>query len=915
MRRFRHFLVTAVVCAIVVIGILSGWFKVFDDALRDMRFAVTSRPASGDIVFVEIDAAAMANVGSASRARNLYASVVDRLVQGEVALVVLDVTLRGTLGYFDDNALAGALTRAKGSARTVAHLAEGSDPGPLSLPLDRFAAVAPPVFVDTEASADGVFRSYRTRIMQDGWVIESLATALTPGRTITAGSFLIDYGIDFSTLPRITISDLLSGEVDPASLAGRKVVIGLSGYSLQNGAMTPRYGMLPTTSIQLLAAETVRQNRMLMELGPVPSLLIVIGVGLIFSLLRRRMSLVSAIAGSVAYAAVLEFTAMALHTHSGLIFDTAAVHIAQLGFIFAAFGHELERQGRSLSHTTRERDSMRGILARVVADNFDGVVVVDHNGRIRAASKLAEEFVGSDLLGRPARDVLPAVFHTAIAYAFEKGEVMERSLETTIPGKDGERIVEFVVALSSVDDEDVSAESAGRVACLTFRDVTERRHVEERLTYLAGHDPLTGAMSRARFVEMIDALLATPTGRMRGVSVFLLGLTRLKTINDSLGHAYGDELLKQVAERLEQTGTLCLARLEGNSFGLLFEGRFSEQDGMIRAEQVLESICHTYVLDGHHAIVGGRIGMTDSDLSGTVPDTLISHASMALSIASDLPGNSIVTFAKEMDTRVKNKREMETALRVALTRGEFAVHYQPQLDLESSEVIGVEALARWTHPQLGNVSPAQFIPAAEETGLIIELGRWVLHSACAEVVKWPKPVRLSVNVSPLQFEHGDIVADVQSALAESGLAAVRLDIEITESLLVAETSHVIDKLNQLREMGVRVALDDFGTGYCSLGYLGRLPVDKIKIDQRFVRGLPEDNEATAIVRAVLMLSESLGKDVVAEGIETHDQAWLLRLAGCRIGQGFFFARPAPAEVIVARMIEDADDAMHQIQAS
>jgi predicted signal transduction protein with EAL and GGDEF domain len=338
----------------------------------------------------------------------------------------------------------------------------------------------------------------------------------------------------------------------------------------------------------------------------------------------------------------------------------------------------------------------------------------------------------------------------------------------------------------------------------------------------------------------------------------------------------------------------------------LFEG-LADDDMMIFAKTIKEAVSQPYILGGHHAVVGASIGMSDSDLSGTVPEVLVSHAAMALSIADDSSGNAIIMFSKEMDVRVKGKQDMETALRAALKRGEFSVHYQPQVNLDTGEIIGVEALTRWTHPELGNIPPAEFIPSAEATGLIIELGRWVLDTACAEVAGWPKAVKLSVNVSPMQFEHGDIVSDVLDALKTSGLSPDRLDIEITESLLVAETSHVGDKLQSLRSRGVGVALDDFGTGYSSLSYLGRLPVDKIKIDQSFVRGLPEDVHSTAIVRAVLMLAESLDKSVVAEGIETQDQAWLLRLAGCKIGQGYFFGRPGPAQIMIERLrAADAD---------
>ena len=888
----------AIVCAIVLGGVALGWFSTLDSGIRDLRFSATARPASGEIVFVDIDAAAMAAVGSASQARSLYARAIDRLVDAGARTVVLDVPLAEPLGSFDDNMLLGALTRAANTVRTVATQSRSAQgESVLNLPMARFTAIAPPVFV--ESASDDSPDVYRTRIAQHGWVIESLATALSPDRPVVRSSFLIDFSIDLDAIPRTTLSAIVDGTADPGLFDGRQVIIGHASYPQPSTLHVPRYGLLSAPSLQLLAAETVRQDRMLAEMGPLPVMVIVCGVGLLFAFFRPRMTLGAAIAGSLAYGGVLEFTALGLQVYSGLLLDTAGVHIAQIGFLAAAFWHELEARGRSLTRAARERDSMRGILTRVVADNFDGVVVVDHTKTIRAASRLAEDLIAPGLGGADIDAVLPAPFRGALTLAIEEGRATDGVSEAVIVCDGESRLVEFVVTASEGD--------AGNVACLTFRDVTERRQVEERLTYLAQHDPLTGAASRVKFIEAAGSLLATPSGRFRGASVFLVGLSRLKTVNDTLGHAYGDALLKQVVARLQLLGPVSVARLEGNAFAILREGLLGDTAGQAFAETLIAEIVRPYALEGHHAIVGARVGMTDSDLSGSAPDALVSHAGLALSIASDQPGNCAVAFCKDMDARIKSKQEMETALRAALTRGEFSVHYQPQVDLESGEIVGVEALTRWTHPELGNVPPAQFIPAAEETGLIIELGRWVLHEACREVANWPRPVRLSVNVSPLQFEYGDVVADVRSALGEAGMAPERLDIEITESLLVSETSHVIDKLKTLRADGVGVALDDFGTGYSSLSYLGRLPVDTIKIDRSFVQGLPGDMEASAIVRAVLMLSDSLGKHVGAEGVENADQAWLLRLAGCRMGQGYFFSRPGPAEDILASLLEDQRD--------
>lgn len=884
-----------------------GWLSSVDSALRDLRYSLTSRPASGDIVFVMIDDSAIRLAGSATAARGLYARAVDVLVAEGAQTIVLDGTLGEALDAPWDTTLVEALMRAQGKARTVATLSQGPEGEPVvEMPPDRIAALAPPVFIDT-GLRQFTSETYTTRISHQGWLIESLATALTPERPVPETQFLIDFAIDLDTVPRVSLSDVLSGRFDPGLFEGRQVLVGFAYYSQQSSRSVPRYKMISTPSVQLLAAETVRQDRMLIRAGHMPVMPIIAGVWLLFAVFRPQMTLHAAIAGAVTYGGILEFTALVLQVHAGLLIDTAGIHLAQLGLVATAFWHELEARGQSLDSAARERDSMRGILMRVVADNFDGVVVVDQARTIRAASRLAEEVISPNLMGSSMDSVLPPVFRTALEKALDEGTIMDRVSEEIIACGERERLVEFVVTLSTVEAGEANSHSGGRVACLTFRDITERRAVEKQLTYLAQHDPLTGASSRVKFVEDAEKLLATLAGRARGASIFLVGLSRLKVVNDTLGHAYGDALLRQVVERLHQLGPVSVARLEGNAFAVLREGVLGAGEGRDYAERLIAEVARPYTLNGHHAIVGARVGMTDSDLSGCSADTMVSHAGLALSIASGQPGTGTLVFSKDMDARIKTKQDMEVALRAALDRGEFSVHYQPQVDLETGEIIGVEALARWAHPELGNVSPAEFIPAAEETGLIIELGRWILHAACREVAAWPKPVRLSVNVSPLQFEHGDVIGDVRSALAESGMAPERLYIEITENLIVSETSPVIDMLRTLRAEGVRIALDDFGTGYSSLSYLGRLPVDTIKIDQSFVRGLPDDAEASAIVRAVLMISESLGKHVVAEGIETQDQAWLLRLGGCTVGQGYFFSRPGPAAEILTKLTLAEED--------
>ena len=898
-----------VVGAVLLLGLL-GWLAPADNALRDFRAELSQRPATGNIVFVDIDSATLEKVGVWPWPRRVHAEIVDRLMELGASDVVLDIDFSTASNEVDDAALEAALDRAGGfvllaAFRQLPH----DDASAFNLPIERFRAVAEPVLVNVGIDTKGVVRTYPYAAVINGQGYPSVATALS-GKAGPAGTeFVIDYSIDARRIPHVSAADLLDGKVDQSSIEGLQVIVGASALELRDVFVVPVAGAIAGALVQAIATETLLQGRALQPLGPTLPLLIIALIALVSMPLRGRISLRTQILGAASVSILVEIAAFVLQAQFAELLDTSVIHIAQTAIILRSIALDLGLKRFLHLQVSHERDAMRSILDRVISDNFDGVVVIEESGKIIAASKLAEELLGAGLNGRLAREVLPRQIDRAVRRIMEAPTPQPHAppAELLLPTQDNEaRIIEYSITLSEVKELERRVEArTRRVACLTFRDISERRHNEQRLNYLVSHDPLTGAWSRLKLVEMIDALMVDDRTRANGVTVILIDLGRFKTVNDTLGHSYGDMVLKQVVSRLKACEVEAVARLGGDSFALARPGTMAPDDLGAFCSGVLERVTQAYHLEGgHQALIAASAGATTSDVSGYDPQVLISHADMALSAAKRRPGSSFAVFSPEMDERLKEKQDMEVALRLALERNELSVTYQPQVDLDSGRMIGVEALVRWHHPELGTVSPTRFIPAAEETGQMVEIGRFVLRTACVDAMGWPEHIRLAVNVSPMQFELVDVAAEVREALSLSGLPPSRLDLEITEGLFMSRDRSITDALERLREMGIGIALDDFGTGYSSLSYLGRLPVDKIKIDQSFVSSLPADQEAGAIIRAVMTLSETLNKVVVAEGVENADQAWMLRILGCRIGQGYHFGRPKTA-VEMREMMADA----------
>ncbi len=493
----------------------------------------------------------------------------------------------------------------------------------------------------------------------------------------------------------------------------------------------------------------------------------------------------------------------------------------------------------------------------------------------------------------------------AIGFARRRAQRLEQRIHSIAPDGHMDQTFEEIGEAHVVSIATRPMPDGGWV--MTFEDVTERRRAEVQLAFMAHHDALTGLPNRVFFHERLEQ--ATMQAK-RGVPFVLMSLDMngFKGVNDTLGHAAGDELLQTVAQRLRacvrESDTV--ARLGGDEFAVIQTGPKEDGDAVVLAKRLIHALGQPYLLHGQQVLSGCSVGMTMAPRDGVEADDLLKKADMALYRAKKDEVLKYSFFEPELDTRLETRRSLERDLRQALLRDELRLHYQPLVDANTREVMSYEALVRWEHPERGTISPADFIPLAEESGLIVPIGEWVVRTACEEASTWAHDVKVAVNLSPAQFKSGRLPEMIAEALSFSGLSADRLELEITESVLLQNSEATLKALHRLRGLGVKIALDDFGTGYSSLSYLRSFPFDKLKIDRSFVQDLPESHSARAIVQAIAALGASFNMAITAEGVEKIEQLEYLRGEGCDELQGYYLSKPKPKEeLVVTRKTHDA----------
>ncbi|MFS8055967.1 EAL domain-containing protein [Rhizobium sp. BR 317] len=884
-------LLVLMILAFPVIGPQLAPVIQLNDGLVATRFEWAPRNASGQIAFIAIDKHTLDEVGVWPWPRNIYGKVLDTLYGADVGDIFLDIDFSTPSSASEDALFASTLAKVGGGVLLPVFRQQktaSSSQTEISQPIPQLLANAWPVFANVATDADGLVRRFDFGNDFDGKPTPSAASALSGGARIS-GSQLIDFSIVPKSIPTYSLTDVIEGKVGAKQLAGRSIVVGASAVELKDTFSVPVYGALAGPLIHVLAAETQLQNRNLRQIDQTTldllfAAALIVGVFCFRSLGMGKTTLIAAALGCGC-----EVAAFFLQKDLAIVSGTI-VPWALLAFAWVLALNERIDLGEMIAAIANvDARNSRRLMRSIIADSSDGIIAFDSDLRISEISDSARSILeiraGDSLLTIREGSVSQAVSEIVGQYDPQQIGIQSRTVEFLKPLNETLAAYEALITLSPL-------EAIGRHSikvfggCIIIRDITARKLYEDRLKRLSEQDELTGLLNRREFLARIEG---------RSGIIALLDIERFSSICTTLGREIGDALLKAVAFRLlSALPDALLARIDGDLFAVL--SAEEEREPKDHAEALLHLFKEPVAYNGMSTAVGIRLGLARCGLVSAEDSLRAAESALDTAKRSSGQWKAYDPGVALQQTRI---RRLEVEMRAALHDNQFFLVFQPQIDLTTRRFVGAEALLRWEHPELGLISPAEFVPIAESSGHICEIGRWVLMQSCAEAARWSHGV-ISVNVSAIQFERADLEADVLRALHHSGLPASRLCLELTESAFINDGKRSVAKMMGLRKAGVALALDDFGTGYSSMSYLADLPLDKLKIDQSFVRRMTDDPSVREIVRAIVSMGHGLGLEIVAEGIEGEAEMEALCRLRCETGQGYLFSKPQPAADIRQR---------------
>ncbi|MFO1351315.1 MAG: EAL domain-containing protein [Gammaproteobacteria bacterium] len=901
--------------------ILWRWDRIFYDA----HLALWSRSAPSDVVIVAIDEQSLDSLGRWPWPRRVHADLIERLSAAGAKAIALDVIFAepDAANPGNDQALARAI-RANG--RVVLPVLPEQFAGQLveTLPIPMLTEAAAglghvEVVLDQDSVARRIF--LKAGLGSPRWPAFALAlleladpakAAKLPGvRSAPAAQplpsewlrdheMLLPYAGAPGRFARMSYAAVLSPDFDARAVRDKFVLVGVTAAGLSDLFPTPvsiQGNTMPGVELHANVFDALRRGAVLEPLGErwrlALTVLLALMPALFYTLLPVRWSLPITILWMALTALVSVLLARTFHVWLG----PAPALLTQALSLPLWSWRQLEQTIRSLF---RERQQALVTLRAI----GDAVISTDPNGAVKYLNPSAEQLIGASLA--KARDLpLADVFQNAGAQGYEalvhlvnqalhrnETVALDHDLPLRYAGRD-----ERALRGSAAPIRNQQGQARGAV--LAISDVTETRRMERQLAFQADHDLLTGLPNRNLFEKLLQQALSGARRNNTTLAVVFLDLDRFKTINDGLGHTAGDELLKAVAMRLADSANpwSTAARLGGDEFALLIDNLAQQEAAAALAERALQILKPPVAVQGQEIVVSASLGVSLFPKDGDDAETLLRNAHTAMYRAKNQGRDGYQFFSADMNDLARKRLSLEQSLRRAIERGELELYYQPQMDSKSSLIVGAETLLRWRQPERGMVSPGEFIPLAEETGLIIPIGEWAIRAACDQIKIWQAQglatPRIAINLSPRQFLQRDVAQLVERLLADTHLAPHFIELEITESLLMNDVREAIATLHKLKAMGVELAMDDFGTGYSNFSYLKQFPIDYLKVDQSFVRGLPAAADA-AVAQAMITMAHGLKLKVIAEGVETEAQYGFLAASGCDLLQGYYVSRPLAA---------------------